>query len=229
MLGTAELTIARPSCPTWEGIPQTMATYKQVFTVPAHRLEVKLERVVDKDGGVKGEIAAYFSAALGSGRAYPVDLTEVAKIDYSTAESFNVSSYDIPSHPPGDQEVAEEKDGGAEANLVRFEYHPTPTLSIELLGSPSASTCGEKPYILRQNTMTTLSVVVLEEFGSGIPSCDWVEGEVLVTNMLALLLLNKRNICNNALYPSNCVNASTCWLRTSASALWFAKYVALGD
>lgn len=82
--------------------------------------------------------------------------------------------------------------------LVRFEYHPLPVLSIKF--SPVSPSCsnGNPSLVLKADSEVKATIKVVEIFASGIANCDWVPGNLTITNNLG-----ETNATINAMIETN--------------------------
>ncbi|EGD77107.1 hypothetical protein PTSG_07442 [Salpingoeca rosetta] len=153
-LGRSVLEFRYDNCPTWVRTEQT-SSRTSTWTLPAQIITVRLARVV-RSGEVREEITRYFSSTLGTSRSQYADLRNA-------------------------------EDSEDDETTVRFEYHPQPTLSVSFTPTVahSCSYSDDTDFIvMQQRTETIATVKAIEEFGSGVASCDIVEGSVTVQNLL---------------------------------------------
>ena len=75
-----------------------------------------------------------------------------------------------------------------EPDLVRFEFHPPPTVAVRFNGA-SSSGCANAPTILMANTPTTAVFTITQEFASTpsvVAACDiFLQGNLTVINAAA--------------------------------------------
>jgi hypothetical protein len=70
------------------------------------------------------------------------------------------------------------------SGAARFEYHPEPTLRVEVTGAKVPLCADPKlvaPYVATSLTVSNVTVYVTEEF-PGVAACDNIEGTLNVTN-----------------------------------------------
>ncbi len=73
--------------------------------------------------------------------------------------------------------------------VVRFEYHPAPTLTLQIPGTTVPSCTDPKAVaipVAKSVTPSNVTIYVTEQF-PGVAACDWVEGNILVTSFLGEL------------------------------------------
>ncbi|EGD74967.1 hypothetical protein PTSG_07192 [Salpingoeca rosetta] len=79
------------------------------------------------------------------------------------------------------------QDKSEEKKMVRFEYHPPPTLTVAFVPvlPHSCNYADGTPYtVMQQRTQTVATITVIEDFGAGVETCDIVPGALEIENQL---------------------------------------------
>ena len=121
------------------------------------------------------------------------------------------------------------------AATVRFEYHPQPTLQVAILGTSTPACADPKataPLVIQSLYVTNITVYVTEVF-PGLPSCDYVTGNLTLTSFLGENLPNTNFFacytgCNLALFADTQVhNGVTYYSKSRAQATVTVGYPVL--
>lgn len=168
-LGEATLEVSHGNCAP---LQLDLPSWRRSFEVPAHMLDVKLTSV-SAEGGA--DIITYLTDA------------EVVSVRVDLRRP-DASEQEAEYEDAEQQQALDQGDASTNSRLARFEYHPRPNVNVRLLqqrevdGEPvyAENAC---PTVLSQRTPVRAEIEVYEEFASG-QTCDWVEGEVVVTNQL---------------------------------------------
>eukprot|EP00730_Choanoeca_flexa_P005865 TRINITY_DN12035_c0_g2_i8.p1 TRINITY_DN12035_c0_g2~~TRINITY_DN12035_c0_g2_i8.p1 ORF type:complete len:622 (+),score=80.05 TRINITY_DN12035_c0_g2_i8:442-2307(+) len=158
-LGRTYVELMYSGCPN--GWTHTIGfdTYEHTVSVPALQWDVRLARLV-AGHGIFDQLVPEAQGKVGN---------RIQRLDARDASASQADASDESAVSNTDQ------------NVVRWEYHPVPTMSVTLSASPP-NQCDQ--LVISSGEVTDVTVAVSEKFWGDVEDCTWIEGNVSVTNRI---------------------------------------------